>query len=103
MQTLGDVADAASPPVEGAPFVCGQTAPDTVVLVGLDGPLQTRFNDLAPIANGLCLRGLVKINAGAPEWEKQPGILVQTASMASPSHRNRLLHLRSWGNQRHVT
>jgi len=50
---LGDVADAGSPPVEVAPFVCGQTAPDTIVLVGLDGPLQTRFNDLAPMANGL--------------------------------------------------
>jgi hypothetical protein len=68
-----DVADAGSTPVASAPFVGGQPAPDSGVLAGLDAQRQTCFNDLTPVANSLCLRGLVKLYAGFPNREDIPG------------------------------
>ena len=62
-----------STPVAGAPFVGGQPAPDSGVWRDSIGPRQTCFNDLTPVANSLCLPGLVKLYAGFPNREDIPG------------------------------
>jgi hypothetical protein len=36
---------------EGPSFVCGQSAPDPVILSGLDGPSQTGVSDLTAAAD----------------------------------------------------
>jgi len=73
-------------PFEGTSFVIGQSAPDSGVLTGLDGPFQAGLNDLASTADSLCLFGLAKRGAGVPDREEQFGVLVQAGSMVTPSH-----------------
>ena len=61
---------------QGTPLVIGQCAPDSGVLAGLHGPIQTVVNDLAASADDLRLLDLEKGGAGVPDWEEQLGVLV---------------------------
>jgi hypothetical protein len=74
---------------EGAPFIVGQSAPDSGVLAGLDGPFQAGPRDLASTADGSCFFDLVKRGAGDPDREEQLGVLVQAGRAVEPSHRDR--------------
>ena len=51
-------AGASSAAFQGPAFVSGETAPDTAVLAGLDGPAQAGVNDFAAPADDLRLFGL---------------------------------------------
>src|SRR5665648_338653 len=72
---------------QGAPFVLGQSAPDSGILAGLDGPFQTGLNDLAATADGFRFFYLEKRGSGVPDREEQFGVLVQAGSAVAPSHR----------------
>jgi hypothetical protein len=63
---------------ESAPFVVGQTAPDSGVLALVDGPFQAGFTDLAATAYRLGLLDLEQGGAGAPDREEELGVLFQT-------------------------
>src|ERR1035437_6519447 len=78
-------------PFEGAPLVLGQSAPDSGVLAGLDGPFQADFNHLTTTADGFSLFNLEKRGAGVPDREEQLGVLVQAGSAVAPSHQIGLL------------
>src|SRR5665647_1393080 len=75
--------------LEGPPFVLRQTAPDTGVLTGLDGPFQAGLSDLAATAYGLGLFDLEKGGTGVPNREEQLRVFVQAGSAVAPVHRDR--------------
>ena len=72
--------------LEGAALVLAQSAPHTVVLAGLEGPLQARVPDVAATTDLLRLLDLEQSGSGVPDREKQLRILVQTGSLVAPIH-----------------
>ena len=85
---------AGSSAFQGAPFVLGQSTPDSGVLAGLDSPFQAGLNHLAATADGFCFFYLEKRGAGVPDREEQLGVLVQAGSAVAPSHQIGLLEFR---------
>jgi hypothetical protein len=63
---------------EGAAFFLGQSAPDSGILTGLDGPFQAGLSDLASTAKVLGLFGLQKRRLAVPGREEQLGVHAQT-------------------------
>src|SRR5450759_343051 len=88
---------------EGAPFVLGQSAPDSGVLAGLDSPFQAGLNDLTATAYGLGFFYLEKRGAGVPNREEQLGVLVQAGSAVAPSHQIGLLESGVLQDQHHAS
>jgi hypothetical protein len=74
---------------QGVPFVLGQSAPDSCVLAGVDGPTQAGLHDLTATADNSCLFDLVKRWVGVSYREEQLRVLVQAGSTVAPSHQNR--------------
>ena len=74
---------------EGTSFVCGQSAPDPVVLAGLHGSAQPGLNDLTATADGFCFFELAKCRVAVPEREEQLGVHVQAGSTITPRHQDR--------------
>ena len=63
---------------EGAAFFLEQSAPDSGILTGLDGPFQAGLSDLASTAKVLGLFGLQKRRLAVPGREEQLGVHAQT-------------------------
>jgi hypothetical protein len=61
---------------QGVPFVLGQSAPDSCVLAGVDGPTQAGLHDLTATADNSCLFELVKRWVGVSYREEQLRVLV---------------------------
>src|SRR5665647_565296 len=76
---------------EGAPFVLGESTPDSGVLAGLDSPFQAGLNDLTATADGFGFFYLEKRGAGVPDRKEQLGVLVQAGSAVAPGHQIGLL------------
>jgi hypothetical protein len=87
----GGLANGGGTPFEGEPFVCGPSSPDSGILAELDGPLQAGFNDLAPMADDLCLLDLDQRGGGVPSREEQFGVLIEAGRAVKPSHQARFL------------
>src|SRR5450631_1205912 len=85
---------------EGASFVLGQSAPDSGVLAGLDGPFQAGLNDLTASADGFGFLYLEERRAGVPDGEEQLRVLVQAGSAVAPCHQIGLLESVGWGSAR---
>jgi|SRR5450631_3435409 len=82
---------------EGPSFVCGQSAPDPVILAGLHGPSQAGVSDLAAAADDFCFVGLVKRGVAVPKREEQLWVLVQAGSTAAPRHQDQTPCTEDWG------
>ena len=61
---------------QGVPFVLGQSAPDSGVLAGVDGPAQAGLRNLTVTADNFCLFDLVKRWVGVSYREEQFGVLL---------------------------
>ena len=61
---------------QGVPFVLGQSAPDSGVLAGVDGPTQAGLLDLTATADNFRLFDLVKRWVGVSYREEQFGVLL---------------------------
>ena len=82
---------------EGPSFVCGQSAPDPVILSGIHGPSQAGVSDLTAAADDFCLVDLVKRRVGVPNREKQLWVLVQAGSTTAPRHQDQAPCIEDWG------
>ena len=71
-------------PLERAPLVFAQTAPNAVVLIGVERAFQTRVNHLAGTANGLGFFDLLIGGTGVADREKQFRILIPARGLGSP-------------------
>jgi hypothetical protein len=62
--------------LQGAAFVLAETAPDAVVLAGLEGPLEALFAHVATTADDLRLLDLEDGRAGVADREEELGVFV---------------------------
>jgi hypothetical protein len=76
---------------KGAPFILGQSAPDSSVLAGLHGPFEAGRNNRAATTNGFGLFYLEQRREGVPAREKKLRVLVQAGSLVTPRHQIALL------------
>ena len=79
---------------EDLSFILGQPAPYSSVLVGLHGPLQTGFNDVAATADSFCLFDLEARGVAPPVREEQIRVLAQAGGAVAPGHQLGLLRVR---------
>jgi len=84
---------------EGPPFVCGQSAPDPVILAGLHGPSQAGVSDLTAAADDFCFVDLVKREVGVPNREEQLWVLLQASRTAVPRHQDQAPCIEDWGKE----
>src|ERR1035437_4900633 len=74
---------------EGVAFFLGQSAPDSGILTGLDGPFQAGLSDLASTAKVLGFFGLQKRRLAVPGREENLGVHAQAGSAVAPIHQDR--------------
>lgn len=72
-------------PLERAPLVFAQTAPNAVVLIGVERAFQTRVNHLAGTANGLGFFDLLIGGTGVATGKNSSGSLSRHAALARQS------------------
>jgi hypothetical protein len=75
--------------LDGTSFVRGQSAPDPILLAGLNGPTQAGLNNLTATADSLGFFYLEKRGAGVPDREEQLGVHAEASSTITPSHQDR--------------
>lgn len=69
----------------GAAFVFAQTAPDTIILIGVQRALQAGVNHLAGAADRLGFLDLLVCGSRVSHREKQFRVLVSTCALARQS------------------
>ncbi len=72
--------------LERSALVLAQTAPDSVVLTGLERPLQAGVADVATSAHLLGLLDLEQSRTCVPDGEEQLRIFVQAGGLVAPIH-----------------
>ena len=75
--------------LDGSTFVRGLSAPDPIVLAGLNGPTQAGLNNLTATADNLGFFYLEKRGAGVADREEQFGVHDEASSTITPSHQDR--------------
>ena len=70
--------------LQGAAFVFAQTAPDTIILIGVQRALQTGVNHLAGAADRLSFLDLLVCGSRVSHREKQFRVLVSTCCLGTP-------------------
>src|SRR5450631_3968435 len=88
---------------EGPSFVCGQSAPDPVILSGLDGPSQTGVSDLTAAADDFCFVDLVRRRPAFPIGKNNSGFSSRQAAQLRHVIRIVLLvRIELWGEHHGV-
>ena len=72
--------------LESAPLVLAETAPDPMILAGLEGPLQALFAHVAASAHLLGLLDLEDGRTGVADREEQLRVLVEARRTVTPIH-----------------
>jgi hypothetical protein len=75
--------------LDGTTFVRGLSAPDPILLAGLNGPTQAGLNNLTATADNLGFFYLEKRGAGVPDREEQFGVHDEASSTITPTHQDR--------------
>src|SRR5665647_972367 len=75
--------------LDGTTFVRGLSAPDPILLAGLNGPTQAGLNNLTATADNLGFFYLEKRGAGVADREEQLGVHAKASSTITPSHQDR--------------
>ena len=79
-------AGASGATLESATFVFAQTAPDSGILTGLEGPLQAGLCDFTAATDSLCFLNLEQRGSGVADREEELRILIEACCTVSPIH-----------------
>ena len=72
--------------LDGAALLLGETAPDTSVLAGFQGPLEAGRGNWAAVADQLGLSDLGESRAGVTDREEELRVFVAANSFVAPIH-----------------